>query len=131
MSSLDKEKIVNKQIQRKYDAKSRRQKEKRTERITLRSTSTVKEQFENICKKSGKSQSEVFEEFVLKNKVTIVPGAEEASKKLCNIYNELHKLQIIIQNKGITGAEEYIRQQRENVEKVSNDLFTNLKKGVF
>ncbi len=131
MSRLDKEKIVNKQIQCKYDTKNRRQKEKRTERITLRSTSSVKEKFESICKNSGKSQSEVFEELVLKNKVTIVPGAEEASKKLCGIYDKLNKLQTIIQNKDITGAEEYIRQERENVEKVSNDLFTNLKKGVF
>ena len=68
MSRLDKETIVNKQSRFKYDTKNRKQKEKRNERITLRCTESVKEKFESICQKSGKSQGDIFEEMLNKNK---------------------------------------------------------------
>ncbi len=130
MSKLDKETIVQKQCQNKYDMKNRRKKEQRTARISLRCTPQVKEQFENNCRKSRKSQSDVFEEMVQKNKVVEIPYAKEASRQLCGIYNELDKLRLLIKNQDIPGAAEYIEQKTHKVENISKDLFYSLKNEV-
>lgn len=130
MTLLDKETIINKQCQCKLDMKKRKQKEKRTERITLRCTPYVKEQFEKKCKKSDKSQSEVFEEMVQKNKVVEISSAKEASIQLCLIYSELRKVEVYLQNQNIPGAAEYIKLQTEKVENNSNKLFQRLRKEV-
>lgn len=131
MSRLDKETIVNKQSRFKYDTKNRKQKEKRNERITLRCTESVKEKFESICQKSGKSQGDIFEEMLNKNKVIVIPYAKEASEQLCEVHYELAELRIFLQSQDISGVEEYIKKQTEMVENISSDLCHNLNKEGF
>lgn len=131
MSRLDKETIVNKQSRFKYDTKNRKQKEKRNERITLRCTESVKEKLESVCQKSGKSQGDIFEEMLNKNKVIVIPYAKEASKQLCEVHYELAQLRVFLQSQDISGAEEYIKKQTEMVENISSDLCHNLNKEGF
>lgn len=131
MSRLDKETIVSKQSRCKYDMKNRKQKEKRNERITLRCTEPVKEKFESICQRGGKSQSDIFEEMLNKNKVVAIPYAKEASEQLCQVHYELTQLRLFLQNQDISGAEEYIKKQEERVENISSGLYHNLNKGGF
>lgn len=131
MSRLDKETIVNKQSRFKYDTKNRKQKEKRNERITLRCTESVKEKFESICQKSGKSQGDIFEEMLNKNKVIAIPYTKEASEQLCKVHYELAQLRVFLQSQDISGAEEYINKQTEKVENISSDLCHNLNKEGF
>ena len=131
MSRLDKETIVNKQSRFKYDTKNRKQKEKRNERITLRCTESVKEKLESVCQKSGKSQGDIFEEMLNKNKVIVIPYAKEASEQLCEVHYELAQLRVFLQSQDISGAEEYIKKQTEKVENISSDLFHNLNKEGF
>lgn len=131
MSRLDKETIVNKQSRFKYDTKNRKQKEKRNERITLRCTESVKEKLESVCQKSGKSQGDIFEEILNKNKVIVIPYAKEASEQLCEVHYELAQLRVFLQSQDISGAEEYIKKQTEKVENISSDLCHNLNKEGF
>ncbi len=131
MSRLDKETIVNKQSRFKYDTKNRKQKEKRNERITLRCTESVKEKLESVCQKSGKSQGDIFEEMLNKNKVIVIPYAKEASEQLCEVHYELAQLRVFLQSQDISGAEEYIKKQTEMVENISSDLCHNLNKEGF
>ena len=131
MSRLDKETIVNKQSRFKYDTKNRKQKEKRNERITLRCTESVKEKIESVCQKSGKSQGDIFEEMLNKNKVIVIPYAKEASEQLCEVHYELAQLRVFLQSQDISGAEEYIKKQTEMVENISSDLCHNLNKEGF
>ncbi len=131
MSRLDKETIVNKQSRFKYDTKNRKQKEKRNERITLRCTESVKEKLESVCQKSGKSQGDIFEEMLNKNKVIVIPYAKEASEQLCEVHYELAQLRVFLQSQDISGAEEYIKKQTEKVENISSDLCHNLNKEGF
>ena len=131
MSRLDKETIVNQQSRFKYDTKNRKQKEKRNERITLRCTESVKEKLESVCQKSGKSQGDIFEEMLNKNKVIVIPYAKEASEQLCEVHYELAQLRVFLQSQDISGAEEYIKKQTEMVENISSDLCHNLNKEGF
>lgn len=131
MSRLDKETIVNKQSRFKYDTKNRKQKEKRNERITLRCTESVKEKLESVCQKSGKSQGDIFEEMLNKNKVIVIPYAKEASEQLCEVHYELAQLRVFLQSQDISGVEEYIKKQTEMVENISSDLCHNLNKEGF
>lgn len=131
MSRLDKETIVNKQSRFKYDTKNRKQKEKRNERITLRCTESVKEKLESVCQKSGKSQGDIFEEMLNKNKVIVIPYAKEASEQLCEVHYELAQLRVFLQSQDISGAEEYIKKRIENIENISSDLCHNLNKEGF
>ena len=131
MSRLDKETIVSKQSRFKYDTKNRKQKEKRNERITLRCTESVKEKLESVCQKSGKSQGDIFEEMLNKNKVIVIPYAKEASEQLCEVHYELAQLRVFLQSQDISGVEEYIKKQTEMVENISSDLCHNLNKEGF
>ena len=97
----------------------------------LRCTESVKEKFESICQKSGKSQGDIFEEMLNKNKVIVIPYAKEASEQLCKVHYELAQLRVFLQSQDISGAEEYIKKRIENIENISSDLCHNLNKEGF
>lgn len=123
------EKNIQKQTTNKFDDKSRKEKEAKGSRITLRCTDETKKVFQNICQKTGKSQSDVFEEYVAKKEVVIVPFAKEAAMGIVEVFDNIKTMYNYLEHGHIEECKTILEKQAALSEALKNKLFNELEGG--
>lgn len=88
-----------------------------------------KKVFQNICQKTGKSQSDVFEEYVAKKEVVIVPFAKEAAMGIVEVFDNIKTMYNYLEHGHIEECKTILEKQAALSEALKNKLFNELKGG--
>ena len=106
-----------------------RKKKPRAAVFTLRCTDETKKVFQNICQKTGKSQSDVFEEYVAKKEVVIVPFAKEAAMGIAEVFDNIKTMYNYLEHGHIEECKTILEKQAALSEALKNKLFNELEGG--
>ena len=127
MQKSFKEKNIQKQITNKFDNKQRKKREAKNSRINLRCTPEIKKAFQNTCQKTGKSQSDVFEEYVTKKEVVVVPFAKEAAMGIVEVFDNIKTMYNYLEHGYVEECKEILVKQAALSEDIKNKLFSEFK----